>query len=277
VRERIEADFLSIESEVVKLGSMMHDAQFREVGPQQFLGTLFSSLENTLKKLTSLLSEGDDMIQKIEKAASETREIANNLSELKENVSEIREETRVQAVNTIIMASTLDRKGKTIEVLAKEIQTLSDKSSVLADDVEAMQLAVDQTVSELIDNTVKRNMNLNENDLNEEIRSVRKSFSEIISVVTELTQQIEKSAKQIKDTRSSLVFLDQLESKLYYNISVLNNTRDKLSVWENKGTEDTEEIEQLVKRYSMAQERMIHMFEHVDESHDTADDDDIFF
>jgi len=277
VREQIEADFLSIESEVEGLGSILHDTQFRAVGPQQFLSTLFSSLEVTLKNLTSLLTEGKGMVQQIENAASETREIADNLLELRDNVSEIREETRVQAVNTIIMASTLGNKGKTIEVLAKEIQTLSDKSSVLADDVEAMQLAVDQAVSELMGNTVQKEKYLSGNNLEEEIGSVKKSFREIIAVVTELTGQIEKSAKLIKDTRSSLVFLDQLENKLDFNVSVLNTTRDKLSVWKDKGTHNTEEIEQLVERYSMAQERMIHRFDQVDVSQETADDEDVFF
>ena len=277
VRERIEADFISIESEVVKLGSMLHDTQFREIGPQQFLGTLFSSLENTLKKLTSLLTEGEGMVEKIEYAATETRGIANNLLELKENVTEIREETRVQAVNTIIMASTLGNKGKTIEVLAKEIQTLSDKSSVLADDVEAMHLAVDQTVTELMSNTIEKENKRNDKNLEEEISSVKQSFSAIIAVVTQLTQQIEKSAKQIKETRLSLVFLDHLETKLDFNSSILKDTRDRLSAWEDKGTDNTDEIEQMVKRYSMEQERMIHMFEQVGVSQESTDDDDVFF
>lgn len=277
VRERIEADFISIESEVVRLGSILHDTQFRAISPQQFLSTIFSSLEVTLKKLTALLTEGEGMVQQIENAATETRAIANNLTELKENVSEIREETRVQAVNTIIMATTLGTKGKTIEVLAKEIQTLSDKSSVLADDVEAMQLAVDQTVSELMAATVHREKNLSGSGLEEEISSVKRSFSAIIGVVTELTQHIEKSANQIKETRASLAFLDQLETKLDFNASILKNTRDRLITWQDKGAHDSDKIEQLVKRYSMEQERMIHMFDHVDVAQDTADADEIFF
>ena len=217
------------------------------------------------------------MVEKIEYAATETRGIANNLLELKENVTEIREETRVQAVNTIIMASTLGNKGKTIEVLAKEIQTLSDKSSVLADDVEAMHLAVDQTVTELMSNTIEKENKRNDKNLEEEISSVKQSFSAIIAVVTQLTQQIEKSAKQIKETRLSLVFLDHLETKLDFNSSILKDTRDRLSAWEDKGTDNTDEIEQMVKRYSMEQERMIHMFEQVGVSQESTDDDDVFF
>lgn len=279
VRERIEADFLAIETEVKGLGAILHDKQFREIGAQQFLGELFSSLEVTLTELNRLLAKGEGMLQQIEDTAGETRAIADNLLELKNNVSEIREETRVQAVNTIIMASNLGHKGKTIEVLAKEIQVLSDKSSVLADDVEAIQVAVSQTVEALIACTAGKgnHKQIGKDDLASEINTIKYSFNEIMAVVSEITQQTEVSAAHIKTTRHALVFLNSLESHLDTVLLSINKARTKLAPWEDRGAHDSEEIKQLIERYSMAQERMIHMFDRVDARQNDDDEKDVFF
>lgn len=279
VRERIESDFLAIESEVRGLGAILHDKQFREIGAQQFLGAIFSSLENTLTELNRLLTQGDGMLRQIEETASETKAIADDLLELKNNVSEIREETRVQAVNTIIMASNLGHRGKTIEVLAKEIQALSDKSSVLADDVEAIQVAVSRTVEALIAGTAGKvnHKHIDKDDLAREIHSIKYSFNEIMAVVSEITRQIEVSAGHIKTIRHALVFLNSLESHLDTVLLSINKTRTRLAPWEDRGTHDSEEIEQLIERYSMAQERMIHMFDRVDARQSEDDENDIFF
>lgn len=277
VRERIESDFLAIEQAVEGLGGVLHDKQFREVGPQQFMGSLFTSLEGTMMELNFLLAEGDTMLGQIEETTGETRIIANNLIELKENVTEIREETRVQAVNTIIMASNLGQQGKTIEVLAKEIQALSDKSGVLADDIEAMQLAVSRTVEQLIAGTSRKGKQNHGNSLKQEIRSIKSSFSEIMGVVAEITRQIEISGNHIKTTRAALFFLDSLSSLLDSIVLNINRIRDKLAFWDGKGTHDSVEIEQLIERYSMAQERMIHMFDRVDAEQDEKEESDVFF
>lgn len=277
VRERIESDFLAIESEVMKMGSILHDAQFREVGPKQFLGALFSSIDDTLVRLNALNEKGEVMVKQIHSAATDTMSIAKDLLTLKEDISEIREETRVQAVNTIIMASSLGRKGKTIEVLAKEIQNLSDKSGILADDVEAMQLAVEQSVNELLQKSVVDNKRLVGETLPAEIKAIKNSFNEIIAVASSLTLQIDQTAKLIKEIHGNLSFLNRLEARLDSALAGLRETRARLSPWAGKASHDAAEIEQLVKRYSMEKERMIHMFDRVEESQGETDDDTIFF
>lgn len=278
IRQRIESDFLAIESEVAGLSRILHDTQFREISPQQFLGNFFSSLEMTLGRLSSLLSEGEGMIDHVEATAAETGTIVNNLKELRVNVAEIREETRVQAVNTIIMASALGQQGKTIEVLAKEIQVLSDKSGVLADDVEAMHLAVSQTIEELIGSTARKETLIGGDTLTEEIRHIKQTFGEIMDVIADLTHQIEQSAEHIRKTRLSLHFLETLQDHLDNILANLGKIRDELSPWEGMGRHESEEIIQLVQRYSMAQERMIHMFDRVDAEKDKEEEDEeIFF
>ena len=278
VRERIENAFLAIESEVEGVSTILHDKQFREVSPQEFLGNVFSSLEDTLSRLTSLLGRRQEMVQEIEETADNTRSIAERLAEMQDSVTDIREETRVQAVNTIIMASALGHQGKTIEVLAKEIQALSDQSGELADDVEVMQFAVNKAVDDLVNVTTGTSGEIEQKEIEQQISSVKTTFSEVLEVVADITQQIDISGNHIRMTRNTLTFLEDLEAGLDSVISDLNQTRDTLAHWEGKGTSDSEEVEKLIERYSMSQERMIHMFDRADtDQQDDDNEDDIFF
>lgn len=277
VRQRIEDDFLTIETEVKGLSASLYDSQFRQVSPQHFLGDLFSSLEKTLLMLNGLFDEGEDMIKQVEQTTHGTRSIAGNLKDLQERISEMYEETRVQAVNTIIMASSLGQKGKTIEVLAKEIQALSNQSIVLADDVEAMFLAVEKIIDELESNTRKKSDHLEQGELTAEISSIKQTFGKALDLVSSLTQQVETSSNNIRSIRSALIFLSSLEESLDLIVHELAATRERLTPWEDEGLLDGEEIDKLKERYSMAQERMIHMLGSSETDQEMTDDDDVFF
>lgn len=276
VSERIDGDFVSIEDEVNGMNSILHDQQFREISPQQFLSGFFSSLEETLLQLETLLEQGEGMLEQVEETANDTRLITDNLNELKENVSEIRDETKVQAVNTIIMASALGQKGKTIEVLAKEIQTLSNKSGVLADDVEALSLAVNQTIEDFTATTSANRKHINREELKSSISSFKKTFSDVIEATGEISNRVEVSGNHIRATRSSLLFLGTLKTNLNSIIEHMNKIQDQLLPWEACGAHDSEEIEKLKERYSMAQERMIHALEQPENETDEVEED-IFF
>lgn len=88
---------------------------------------------------------------------------------------------------------------------------------------------------------------------------------------------IEISGDHIQKTRSGLVFLDTLEANLDFIVLALHKTRDELKPWEDQGTHDSEEIELLIERYSMAQEHTIHRFDRVDETQEAGDEDAVFF
>ena len=98
-----------------------------------------------------------------------------------------------------------------------------------------------------------------------------------MEVVPEINRLIEISGDHLRRTREDLIFLDSLETDLDSVVLTLHKTRDELKPWEDMGTHDSEEIELLIQRYSMAQEHMIHLFDRVDETQEAGDEDAVFF
>jgi methyl-accepting chemotaxis protein len=277
IHVRIRQSFSVIGDEVKGLSSILVDNQFKAVGPQQFLSSLYKSLQKALLQLCELMAEGGKMIEQINSAAAETRNVAGRLTEVMQEVLEMREETRLQAVNTIIMASNLGQRGRTIQVLAKEMNALSEQTSELVSDVEVLQLAVNQKVEKLCKGWDRSGNGAGRNDLEEEINGIDGSYREVEKGFAELSSQIDSSCGHIERVHGGLQFIQHLHDGLRSIAARVEQARDTLLPWRELASSDRGEINQLIQRYTMEQERLIHMFDRAEAEQARQGGEDIFF
>lgn len=277
IHTQIGQAFARIGSEVNGLNSILVDNQFKAVGPQQFLSSLYASLQKALRQLCELVAEGTAMINRINAAAAETKNVAARLTEIMENVREMRDETRLQAVNTIIMASNLGQRGRTIQVLAKEISALSEQTTELVADVEVLQLAVNHKVEKLCRTWERSGNGANDTSLEADITLIDASYREVEKVFAALTRQIDVSESHIEAVQDGLHFIHDLQEGLQAVVLFVEQARDSLLPWRDSASSDSAEMKQLIERYTMEQERLIHMFDRVGEGQERRGDEDIFF
>jgi len=277
VHERIKKSFKDMGIEVEGLNAIFFDSQFQAIGPQQFLSTLYSSLQKGMYDLCNLLSSGGSLLKQINDAALDTERVAQRLMNIMGDINNMRDETRLQAVNTIIMASNLGQKGRTIQVLAKEISSLSDQTSVLVDDVEALQLSVKQKVDELCQTFQEGLENTSTQALEEQIDSIGDSYKDIEGLIVSVSDQIETTCTHVHETDRSLSFLHDLRLRLKAVAKQVDAARERLAPWQDEVSRESEEMNQLLERYTMEQERMIHMFDRAEDNESYQTDEDIFF
>lgn len=277
VHSRIRGAFSLIGEEVKGLNSILLDNQFKAVGPEQFLRSLYNSLQKALLQLCQLVSEGAGMIEQINSAAADTRQVAGRLMEIMQDVLEMREETRLQAVNTIIMASNLGQRGRTIQVLAKEISALSEQTSELVSDVEVLQLAVNQKVEKLCQGWEMSVSGSGKRELDDEINRIDGSYREVEEGFAALSVQIDTSCGHIETVYGSLRFIQHLREGLQAVTARVEQARDTLLPWQDLASSESAEMNQLIQRYTMEQERLIHMFDRAKTEQDPQGEADIFF
>ena len=277
VYERFRKSFLIIGEEVRGLNSILLDSQFKAVGPDRFLRNLHNSLQDALLMLCNVLSEGEGMMEQINRTAGETKAIAARLSRIMEDVQKMRQETRLQAVNTIIMASNLGEKGRAIQVLAKEISVLSDQTSELVNDVEVLQFSVNKHVADLCRNWEDNISIGRKKELETEVAKIDASYHGLEQDVSNIAQQINQTGKLVETVYRGLPFLQDLQEGLRNVSAMLARERDRLAPWKKEANHDSKEMEQLVQRYTMDQERLIHLFDRVDSDQAVQSEEDIFF
>jgi methyl-accepting chemotaxis protein len=274
---RIKQSFSAIGAEVKGLNSLLVDNKSNSVGSELLLAGLYASLQKALLQLCDLVAEGEGMIDQFKSAAAETRNVAGRLVEIMRDVRAMREETRLQAVNTIIMASNLGQRGRTIQVLAKEISALSEQTSELVTNVEFLQNSVNQRVESLCQSWEKFSNGTGRNELQAEVNSIDESYREVRDGCRALTGQIESSWRHIEDVYHSLDFIQKLQEGLWAVAARIEQARDTLLPWRDRASSDRTEINQLIQRYTMEQERLIHMFDRVEGEEVRQDEGDIFF
>jgi uncharacterized protein YoxC len=277
VYERIRTSFYLIGEEVKGLNSMLYDSQFRAVGPDQYLSNLNNSLLGALRELCTLMSEGDEIIMQINHTADATRSVASRLGHIMEDVQDMRQETRLQAVNTIIMASNLGDKGRTIQVLAKEISSLSDQTSELVHEVDILQSEVNGRVEKLCRSWEENIGNSGGHDLAAEVAGIDEANRGVEQEIGVITEQIGQTTELVAACYNDLSFLEDLQDRLRQVAGMIAEGRDLLEPWRDQASQDSGELEQLVQRYTMEQERLIHMFDRGDAAQTNHSEEDIFF
>ena len=277
IKHRIQSAFHVMEREVSGLNAIDCNSRFEAIGPQQFLSTLFVSLQDALMKLCTLLSSSQGMLGQLKESAQETKCVVDNMQGLMKDIQGMRDDTRLQAANTIIMASNLGQQGRAIQVLAKEISSLSGLTGDVTGNAEMMQLGIANKVTDLLEAADEESESINIEEVDDITRSIGNACHEVEQRIIEVSSGIKDTGKHIEEVSSVLSFLENLQESLISITGAVQEAKDMLVDWQDLGSGNSEEVEQLVKRYTMDRERKVHSFDRVDEQTAGQNEEEIFF
>jgi hypothetical protein len=219
----------------------------------------FKPLQQGLGHLGKLLTTGNTMNDALHHSTDEITSVADQLLGMIVGVRNIKEETHIKAINTIIMANHLGSQGMTIEVLAKEIRSLADQTGELAAEVSTIQANIVQEVAALRATVAEESATITVAELEEGIAEMGASFHQVQEQMGGVTQNTAAIAQQIGGVAARLSFLENLGCKMEDSIGQVEQILATLEPWRDSGQVHDENILRLLERYTMDQERVVHM------------------
>jgi hypothetical protein len=218
------------------------------------------------------------MIEALHHSAGETALVSDHLLEMIIGVKKIREETHIMAINTIVMANHLGVKGRTIEVLAKEIRALADQTGEMVDGVTVIQGDIVSEVTALLDSIALEGATISSVDLEHGLAIIGESYQQIQMGIGTVAKDAALLANRITAVSAQLIFLDDLGLKMELTTQKVDQIQETIEPWRNSGQVHDENIQRLLTRYTMDQERLAHTQDNNQGASDAGEDDgDIFF
>ena len=260
--------FDDIRAHVDGLGAGLSSLDAREVdgiikceeavrGPMDFLKT-------SLKALSSLLADGRGLINGMRGAAVHASDVAERVALHTSEVHGISIETHMMALNAIVKSAHLGNAGRVFEILAQEVKRLSDRAMQFAGDTEHSLALISSSTRALRDESSGGKARLaGEGEAKALLRTGFEEITSDYALFSENCLAVQNRSKQLKTDISGVMdglsFLPELADALTRQLKEMEAL---MSAWEPLGTEKKEltqiEIDQLLKHYTMAQEREIH-------------------
>jgi hypothetical protein len=270
--------FQVISGEVAEMSAKLADSRLTGGRKQQAGANFIQPLQQGLRTLGGLLGTGNDMIEALHHSAGETALVSDHLLEMIIGVKKIREETHIMAINTIVMANHLGVKGRTIEVLAKEIRALADQTGEMVDGVTVIQGDIVSEVTALLDSIALEGATISSVDLEHGLAIIGESYQQIQMGIGTVAKDAALLANRITAVSAQLIFLDDLGLKMELTTQKVDQIQETIEPWRNSGQVHDENIQRLLTRYTMDQERLAHSQDKNQGASDAGEDDgDIFF
>ena len=269
IRASIETSFQTIGVEVQALTSVLLGSRF-VASSRTGGGNVFLPLKKGLLDLHTLIGQEETIIDEMNLTAARTAGVVNRLFHLMDEIRDMHKQTRLRAFNTIIMANHLGEKGRTIEVLAGEMRSLSDQTSDLCDDVTAIQQSMSATIAFFDSSGQTEHAGRGSTELEQGVEDIGDVYQQIEQLVSTVAARSEVLDDRIAEVSVSLSFLDDLKDGLSEVNGQMREVLTELHPWRNSASRDSQEFAQLIQRYTMEQERMIHLFSHDEKQEDIA-------
>ena len=269
IRASIETSFQTIGVEVQALTSVLLGSRF-VASSRTGGGNVFLPLKKGLLDLHTLIGQEETIIDEMNLSAARTAGVVNRLFHLMDEIRDMHKQTRLRAFNTIIMANHLGEKGRTIEVLAGEMRSLSDQTSDLCDDVTAIQQSMSATIAFFDSSGQTEHAGRGSTELEQGVEDIGDVYQQIEQLVSTVAARSEVLDDRIAEVSVSLSFLDDLKDGLSEVNGQMREVLTELHPWRNSASRDSQEFAQLIQRYTMEQERMIHLFSHDEKQEDIA-------
>lgn len=266
--------FQIINGEIIDMRGELAGSRLTENGRNGSGADCFKPLQQGLLNLGKLLTTGNTMNDALHQSTEEITSVADQLLGMIVGVRNIKEETHIKAINTIIMANHLGSQGMTIEVLAKEIRSLADQTGELAAEVSIIQADIVQEVAGLRAAVAEEIATITVPELEEGVDGMGASFQQVQEEIGGVTQNTAAIAEQIGGVAARLSFLEDLGCKMEDSIGQIEQILAALEPWRDSGQVHDENILRLLARYTMDQERLVHM--PMDSSRQTATADNDF-
>ncbi len=273
-----QGSFQVISGEVAEMSTKLADSRLTDGRQKQAGANFIQPLQKGLRTLGGLLGTGNDMIEALHHSAGETALVSDHLLEMIIGVKKIREETHIMAINTIIMACQLGDKGRTIEVLAKEIRALADQTGEMVDGVTVIQSDIVSEVTALRDSIALEGTTISSVDLEHGLATIGDSYQQVQMGIGTVAKNAALLANRITAVAAQLSFLEDLGARMELSAQKVDQIQEALEPWRNSGQIHDENIQRLLTRYTMDQERLAHSQDKNQGANDAGEDDgDIFF
>ncbi len=222
------------------------------------------NLKNSLSALNCLLGDGHALMESMDGAAREASNVVEKVSSHTREIKGISIETHMMALNAIIKSAHLGDEGCVFEVLAQEVKRLSESAMGFAADAEQNLAFINSSALAL------RGMSSGEKEkrvAKGEAEAVLKTgFYEIASDYECFTQNCVKAQHRsnglktnISDVITGLTFLPELSKSLTRQRRALKDFIGCLRPHVTQaGILKQVEVDKLVTRYTMLEEREIH-------------------
>ncbi len=254
----IQDSFQLISSEIHEMNTELTGSRLAGDVKRQHRVNLFKPLQQGLRQLGGLLATGKEMIEALQRSATDTATVADHLLKMISGIRHIREETHIKAINTIIMANQLGSQGQTIEVLAKEIRSLADQTGEMVAEISIIQEDIGSEVTALRAAIRQEQIPISTTDLEQGVKGIGKSYQEVQTGIRSVAQDTESLATQIKTVADQLSFLEELAAKIESSTEQVEAMLEILAPWQHSGQTHDENVLRLLARYTMDQERLVH-------------------
>ncbi len=258
VYDEMDHALIDIASSILKLNNnpAENPTSDRQVYPQ---------IQSKLANFSSLLRKTSQLRHNIIQSITRLSGLSEKLHSQADAIGEIRIELDLKSMNAIVLSGHLGQEGRTQEVLAQEVYQTSNDTGAWVD-------SISRQLKDIVDNTQKILRKVNSAETNNQVAKEPQEtlldrylneFNQVFDNSSVMLDQLQQSILELNDRiepiRDSLAFLTDLEARLREHSLVLNELAAPLADYAGSVTESQRaELEQIGRRYTMENERIIH-------------------
>jgi methyl-accepting chemotaxis protein len=224
------------------------------------------SLQAALEKIRFLIGQGDEAVEELKTIGRDATDAVSRIGGLMEQVRNVNFEIHLKSLNAIVKSAHLGDRGRAIAVLVQEMKDLATQSKELVEQIESTNTIIINRVDQLKEHLPavsadgRNAMAVRSEDLDASIRKFSDSSSAFTQYADEMVQQHETLGALITAAEDQLVFLKPFAGQMQYLEQQLEACRNRLAPWvPSAGAGTTLDKTRLADRYTMQQEREIHM------------------
>ena len=190
-------------------------------------------IDNSSMKLTNSVKKGQELAQNTTNSMDEITDQVNLINESIIVIDQIAFQTNILSLNAAVEAATAGEAGKGFAVVAQEVRNLASRSAEAAKEIKG--IVENATSKAAHGKEISNTMIVGYNELIEDI----KNTSELISTISESSNEQQKGIVQINNT------ISQLDKHTQENASIANETNQ---IAQNTGRIAQEIIEDVNKK-----------------------------
>lgn len=257
--EKIISSFQEIKTEVSQLKQILNESG-RSEDQNLRLETEFESITSRMENLKQLQVQGRNLGSEMAKTIQKSSGIVTTLSQYAAQIDNINTGLKHKALNAIIMTTKLGEKGFTLEVLAREVRNISvnctdlvEKALKNLDSISgiATLLTVDHD-EEVVLSFEKIPIDISIGQIAEALDVQKKDSDHAFQIARDLEEKIETIGNGLSFLNTWTEQLSQDSTALAELISFLEPLVDM------DNPDDSDHVKNLVQRYTMESERIIH-------------------
>ncbi len=223
----------------------------------------FETMESEMARLGQIAGMGANLLQNMHKAFSSVIETASGLSSHTDHVLEISSKTHLTAINAKVMTEKLGENGKALNKLAEEVIDISKQSEGFMAKVEKLQNLILTSSRDMEAQLGKDSGELQsdvtgQTDFTATVGTVSESFEQFKEELSDLSQRADALQELVLQTDRQFAFIPALAEEITHSKDQLEDLCQDLSQWGNMdGVRFDDEINKVLQRYTMQEEREI--------------------